>query len=260
MKYFKVWKQLSNCAISSYLSNRIDTFSYFLGKIIRFSFFLVFIFSIFKYTDSIAGYYKYEVVLFFLTFNLIDIFSQAFFRGIYLFRDDVRQGSFDFILTKPINSLFYSMSRFTDVIDMMFLAPILALIVYTVNRLNLGFDFYNIFAYLVLIMSGVIIVLSVHIISASITIWTTESENVIWFYRELMTIGRFPPEIYSSFIQIVFTFIMPVVVIVAFPAKALLGILAWQWLVFAIVYSFFFFSFSLLLWKLSIKKYSSASS
>jgi len=259
-KYFKVWKQLSICAISSYLSNRIDSFSYFFGKVIRFGFFLLLIFSIFNYTDSLAGYSKYEVILFFLTFNLLDVFAQAFFRGIYLFKDEVRLGNFDFTLTRPVNPLFYSISRLTDILDMIFLIPILVFIVFTINKLGLEFGFLNIFLYLSLVLIGALTILGIHIISAGITMWTMESDNVVWFYRESMTIGRFPPEIYSGFLQFVFTFVMPVIMIVAFPVKALFGLLAFKWAVFALAYSVSFFYVSILLWKLSLKKYSSASS
>ena len=35
-KYFRVWKQLSSLAVGSYLTNRIDSAAYFVGKVIRF--------------------------------------------------------------------------------------------------------------------------------------------------------------------------------------------------------------------------------
>lgn len=260
MKYLKVWKQLANCAINSYFSNRINYVAFFIGKLIRFGFFLLLIISIFRFTKSLAGYSKYEVILFFLTFNLIDVLTQALFRGIYLFKRDVRTGNFDYIISKPINSLFYCLSRLVDIADIIFLIPIIALIIYTILKLSISITILNIIYYLIFIFLGLLITLSIHIVSASITIWTMESENFIWFYRESMAIGRFPPEIFSSSMQFIFTFIMPIIIIVAFPAKALLGILGWQSALVALIYSISFFILSLLIWKKSLKYYSSASS
>ncbi|RLC36242.1 hypothetical protein DRH27_05520 [Candidatus Falkowbacteria bacterium] len=260
MKYLKVWKQLSACAIGSYLSNRIDITSYFIGKLVRFGFFILLIVSIFNFTDSLAGYGKYEVLLFFLTFNLVDVFPQAFFRGIYSFREDVRKGNFDFALIKPLNPLFYIMTKLTDILDIIFLIPIIFLIIYTVIKLEITLTLVNILLYLIFIIVGQLIILGIHIISACVTIWTLESENFIWFYRESMTIGRFPPEILSLTVQFIFTFLMPIIIVVAFPVKILLGTLAIRWVLFALLYSFVFFFFSILLWRTSLKRYSSASS
>lgn len=259
-KYFKIWKQLVSCAAGSYFSNRIESGGYFLGKLVRFGFFLLLIISIFNYTDSMAGYSKYEVILFFLTFNLLDFLAQTFFRGIYLFGDDVKMGKFDFVLSKPVNTLFYSMSRLTDILDMIFLVPIIGLIILTVFKLPIDLNWENIFGYLGFVGIGMIIISAIHILTACVTIWSVENENAIWVYREMMMIGRFPPEIFSSTVQVIFTFVMPVIVIVAFPTKALLGILSWQWMVFGFLYAILFFIASLLIWKASLKKYSSASS
>src|SRR4030042_4708591 len=116
-KYFRIWKQLLILAAGSYLSNRIEYGSYFLGKILRFSFFFIMILSIFNRTQSLAGYTKYQVIIFFLTAFFTDSIGQAFFRGIYLFRQDVQRANFDYVISKPVNPLFYIMSRMTDILD-----------------------------------------------------------------------------------------------------------------------------------------------
>lgn len=259
-KYFKIWRQLSSCAIGTYLSNRVDAASFFLGKLIRFAFFLLFIFSIFRFTDTLAGYSQYEVVLFFLTFNLVDVFAQAFLRGVYLFKDDIQRGNFDYIISKPVNPLFYTLTRLTDFLDMVFLIPIIALIVYVVIKLLVAITLFQILSYLFFVFIGIVIALGFHIIAACINIWVPESDNVILLYREMLTIGRFPPEIFSPFVQIVFTFAIPVIIMISLPTKALLGILDAKWVAIALVYAAGFFIFSLLLWKVSLKRYSSASS
>ena len=260
MKYWKVWKQLTNCAVSSYLTSRIDSTAYFIGKLIRFGFFILLIFSIFRFTDNMAGYGKYEVLLFFLTFNLLDVASQSLLRGIYMFKNDVRRGNFDYVISKPVNSLFYSLTKLTDILDLIFLIPVIILLIFTVWKLPMAITFPNLALYLFLVFTGLLIILGIHIISASITIWTEESENFIWLYRDTMSIGRFPPEIFSAPVQIIFTFILPIIIIVGFPVKALLGILSWQWIVFAFFYAILFFTASLVFWRSSLKKYSSASS
>lgn len=259
-KYFRVWKQLTSLAVGSYWSNRIDSAAYFAGKIVRFFFFLLLIVSLFAFTDDLAGYTKYEAILFFLTFNLLDVMSQALFRGIYAFRSDIQRGNFDFVLSKPVNPLFYSLGRLTDILDIIFLAPIIALLVYVMGKLPVLPGPAQVLHYLVLVLAGMVVILGIHIISAAVTIWKLESENFIWLYREAMTIGRFPPEVYSPTVRSLFTFAVPVILAVAFPVKAALRALDWKWSLFALFYAAGFFVCSLIAWKAALKAYSSASS
>ncbi|KKR21431.1 MAG: hypothetical protein UT48_C0008G0008 [Parcubacteria group bacterium GW2011_GWE2_39_37] len=259
-KYLIIWKTLTGLATSSYLTNRVDSISYFMGKLIRLSFFLLMIIVIFNKTSDLVGYGKYEVIFFFSTFNLMDVLAQAFFRGIYFFGNDIKNGNFDFILTKPINALFYSLSRLTDILDFIFLAPIIGLLIYSISKINISFTFINYASYFTMIVFGLLIIMALHIITAAINIIAIESEAAIWLYRDSMTIGRFPPEIFPGLIQIIFTVAMPIIIIVSFPAKAFLGILSLRAALFAILYSVLFFALSLLIWKKSLKHYSSASS
>jgi ABC-2 type transport system permease protein len=259
-KYFKIWKQLSALAIGTYLSNRVDSLSFFLGKLVRFGFFWLFIVSIFNFTDLMAGYNKYEVLLFFLIFNLADVLPQAFFRGIYLFRNDIRLGSFDFVLSKPVNPLFYSMTRLTDILDSLFLVPIIALIIFVLAKLSYAITLGPLLLFLLLFLAGQLIVASFHVLSAVITVYTTESENFIWLYRDMLIIGRFPPEVFSGTIQLIFTFAAPAIIMIGFPVKALLGSLSLPWVMVALLYAAGFAAGSYWLWQRALKHYQSASS
>lgn len=257
-KYIRVWLQLTKNAFTSILSNRIDGVSYTLGKLVRFGFFLLLIQSIFIQRNDFLGYSKEETFLFFLTYNLVDVLGTAFFRGIYVFKHDISRGNFDTLLIKPINPLFYILSRLTDILDFIFLIPIVFLLIQTI--LHIGSTIPHIMLYILFVFVSMLIVLAIHVVTAALTIRNTESDNVIWLYRETMTLGRFPPEIFPPLVQFVFTFIIPIVVVVAFPTKILLGKLPPDIALTAIATGIVFFILSIQFWKKSIKKYSSASS
>ncbi len=259
-KYTKIYFQLVNCAFSGYLSNRIDSAGYFLGKMVRFVFFLILVISIFRFTNNLAGYGMYEVILFFLSFNLLDVAASFFFRGVYVIKTDVMRGQFDYILSKPVNKLFYTMSRLVDILDLIFLIPIIAGIIYVLMKSTNKISVQGIFLYILLILNGIILVFAIHVIIASLTIRYYESENLIWLYRESMTLGRMPPEIYSAPVRFIFTFLMPIFMMIAFPVKALLGNLSFYWIIFSFFFSLIFVFFSLYLWGRCLKDYSSASS
>lgn len=259
MKYFRVWRQLASMAFGTWISNRIDSIGYFLGKLIRFGFLLLMIISIFNFTDSFAGYTKYETLLFFLTFNLIDVGTQAFMRGIYIFGTDINKGKFDYILSRPLNALFHSLVRLTDLLDLIFLIPIIGIIIFITYHLS-PIPPANILLYITLLAIGFVIITAIHIMAAAFSIWSFESQGMIWFYRDAISLTRFPPEVLPMPLQLIFTYIMPVFVMVAFPAKALLGILSVQSMILGILIAAVFFSISLVTWHKALRAYSSASS
>ncbi len=260
MKHIKVWRQLVSCSFGSFASNRIDSFSYLTGKLMRFGFFWLFITSVFRFTPSFVGYTKQEVLLFFLTFNFVDVLAQIFFRGIYLFTSDVRKGNFDFVLAKPVNPLFFILSRLIDILDFVFLFPIMGCLVYVVMQLPYALSAGSFFWYFAYIVLGLVIILGIHIFTASIAIWTEESEHVIWLYREGMTIGRFPPDMLPGSLQFLFTYVIPIIVVVSYPTKALLGELGYIHGMIAVLIACGFLGVSLVFWKKALRAYSSASS
>lgn len=259
-KYPRIWLQLLKNSFASTLSNRIDSASYFIGKLIRFAFFWLLIVSIFRITETFAGYDKYQVLFFFLTFNLVDLIGQIFFRGIYLFSSEVRKGSFDFSLVKPVSSLFLAMSRLIDLLDIICLVPILGLMAYTLLHLPItitvtGLSLYGFF---IILASG--ITLSFHVIIAAATIWSFENEHFIWLYRETMTLGRLPPDILPATLQLVLTYIVPIVIMVAYPVNGLFGIIHTKEVLMAIGITTTFLCLSLIIWNRALRTYSSASS
>lgn len=260
-KYLRVWQQLIRLSFSSYLSNRIDSLSYFVGKVVRLGFFLILIKAIFNHTRDLAGYNEAEITIFMLTYYLIDVLGQALFRSAYLFYQDIRTGNFDFLLSRPVSPLFVSLTRMADILDAIFLLPIIGLIAYYLaGVLPVGIEPSNILLYCALIAVSMIIVVGIHILSVSISARTAEGENFIWLYRESMSLGRLPAEIFPPFLQFVFTYAMPVIMVISWPVKALLGKLAWPSLLVFLTYAGLFFGLSLLFWQNSLKKYSSASS
>jgi ABC-2 type transport system permease protein len=259
-KYFRVWKQLATLSISSYFSNRIEYGSYFIGKIIRFVFFWIMVASIFKYTSAIAGYSKYQAMIFLVTAFFVDALGQAFFRGAYDFRNDVKKGTADYLITKPINPLFIVMLRLTDILDIIFIGLLTVLLIVVFLKSGILISAVNILSYLLFVGLGVVILAGIHIMSIALTIWTMESESIIWVYRSAMFASLFPPEIFSQPAQIFFTFFIPIVVVVAFPAKAFLGLLTLENALVGFAVAIAFFIGSLLLWRVALKQYSSASS
>jgi len=256
IKYLKLWLKTTNLSLQMRIMTRGASLMYLVGKLIRFLFFLIMLFVILGQTKTLAGYNQQQIIIFFLIFNLVDIIGQLFFRGIYFFRNEVVSGHFDLTLVKPANALFQILTVQTDLLD----TPLLVIMLFLFIKQGIKITFINFLLFLLIFGASFLIITAIHIIIASIGVITTEVDNAIWIYRDLSLMAKVPVDIYIDWIRSMFTFILPIAVIFTFPAKALLGILSWQWIIYSLIISVILFYISLKFWHFALTRYTSASS
>lgn len=229
------------------------------AKILRFATFIFFLVILVKSTKILAGYNLDQVILFFLSFNLLDIVSQMLLREVYRFRGAVLSGNFDYYLVKPLNPLFRSLFTGTDIFDFITLIPLLAATGLYIDKLHL-INPINLLLYFTMLFIGFLTALSFHILVLALGVLTTEVDNAIFLYRDIVGMGRVPIDIYIEPIRAFITFVIPVGIMMTFPAKALMGLLSPIFIIYATLFSLFIFYLSLRVWQHALKSYSSASS
>lgn len=259
IKYLKIWWLYAANTFAVQMVVRWALIIFLFVKLLRFAIFTLFIIILVQKTKVFAGYSLDETILFFLSFNLVDILAQLFFREVYRFRSVVVMGTFDFYLIKPLNPLFRSLATGPDFIDFLTLIPLIGSIVYFINRLNIT-DVFAILTYIFLIFLAFVISLSFHILVLALAVVTTEIDHAIMVYRDIAALGRMPIDIYMEPIRGFLTFIIPVGIMMTFPTKSLLGLLTPLNLIYALIFAAFIFLLSLKVWEFALTKYSSASS
>jgi len=257
-RYFKYWLLMSRNAFISTVTQRYGMLFFFLGKIIRFFIFVVAILFVLKGTKTIAGYDTNQIIFFFLTFNLIDVVSQFLFREVYRFRPLVVSGGFDLTLVKPINALFRSLMGGADILDMLTIPPLIIAII--IIGQNFNPSFVSSLYYFFLLLNGLLISTAFHIAVLGLGIITMEIDHTVMIYRDLMSLGRFPIDIYKQPLQGIITYLIPVGIMITIPAKAYMGLLSWPVFVGSLMFGIGFFLVALRFWSFALKKYSSASS
>ncbi len=260
MKHVRIWIRLAAMGFANQTASPLSSFGYLVGKLVRLAFFLVFLSAIFKHTDALAGYSLPEAALFFLTFNMVDILAQLFFRGIYGIRGLVREGDFDYFLIQPLNVLYRVAFNTVDFLDVVTIIPVLVTTFWVTRHLPASSHLSNWFWYVVMMLNGMVIAFSIHVAVASLAVLTQELENTIWIYRDLMSLGRFPYDIYDAPMRCVLTFVIPVAVMVSFPAKAFLGRLSAAWMVHSFIVAIASLAASLWFWRFATRRYTSSSS
>ncbi len=259
-KITKIWLMYTSRAAQSALLTTWAGILFIIGKIVRFLLFFVFLFAVLSAAKNLAGYNREQVIFFFLIFTLVDAMVQFLFRGVYHFRPLVVSGDYDLDLLKPLPSFFRPIFGYTDILDFVTLIPLWIYFLWFVfvNHLFAGVG--DLILFFLLLGNSLILAFAFHLFICAICVLTTEIDHLVWVYRDLTSMARFPTDIYQKFIQGILTFTIPVVILFTVPAKALLGLLSWPWIALAFGISVLFLWGSLKFWKYSLKRYSSASS
>jgi ABC-2 type transport system permease protein len=258
-RYFTIWYKSMTAQAQIAFASRVGVVLFTLGKLLRFSFFLIFLILIGARTTEVGGYTIWEMIFFFATFNLIDTAPQMMLRSVYSFRRLVVSGDFDIFFLQPISALFRALLGGSDIIDLPILILIIGFIIYSGWHLPY-FSVVGIFIYILLVLNAFIIAIAFHILVLSIGIVSTEVDNTIMLYRDLTQMGRVPVSIYQQGVSFILTFVVPVGIMMTFPVQALLGTLSLQFILYSLAIGIGFLIFSLFIWRGAIKHYTSASS
>jgi ABC-2 type transport system permease protein len=184
---------------------------------------------IFQYTPMIGadtGWGKYEFFVFLSTTLFVNSLVQAFFMpNAEEFSEQVRTGGLDFALLKPIDTQFLiSLEKvdWSSLSNFVFAAVLLS---YSLARLDYLPGVVEVMLYPVYVLCGVAILYSLMIALASTSIWLGRNQNLYDFWFYITNFSRYPMEIYQGpigdVLRRLFTFLIPVLVVVNVPARFL---------------------------------------
>jgi len=253
----KIFFLYAKFALKTTFQTRVGIIFLLLGKTIRFLFFFFLIIFIFQRVKIIKGYTINQAIIFYLTFNLIDTLSQILFREVYRFRYYVVSGSFNLTLVRPCHPFLQILVGGIDYLDIIMFFPYLLLTLFFIFQSSILYHPASIILYIILIINGLVIATAFHIAVLAFGIITTEIDNTIMIYRDLTNLGRFPLDIYKSPLRDIFTFIIPVGVMISFPAQALFNLLTWPMIFYAFIVSAGLLLLSLRFWRYGLRRYQS---
>jgi len=241
------------------LQSRFGAVLFLVGKFMRFGIFLFFIFLLSSTVKEISGYTFWEMMLIFATFNLIDVSSQLFFREVYRFRNYVVDGSVDYFLVRPMKPLFRFLLGGADIFDLPLFIISILLVILSLAKIG-DMNLVGLISYILLVLNGFLIALSFHVLVLTIGVLSTGVDNALWLYGDITEMGKIPINLYKKPLSSFLTFVIPVGVMITFPAQAAFGELLPQLVLISFMIGFGLLTFSMISWRFALIKYASASS
>ena len=216
---------------------------------------------IFSNTKTLGGWGPGELIALLGVFRLVNTLMAALlWPATEKFNASVRDGSLDYTLLQPANSLFLvSFARITiwRVWDLV-LALILVLVgINWAGSVPLPL---NIFYFIVLTISGALIIYSLWVVLIALTFWFTKFDNNVTILQALLDSGRYPSTVYPIWLQTIVTFIIPIAVATTIPLQALRGEFGGGQVMLFLAVSAVSNLLASQVWKFGVRQYSGASS
>jgi ABC-2 type transport system permease protein len=215
----------------------------------------------FFHADRIAGWSYNELLIVMGLFFAMNGYRQMILTpNLSRLSEYVRQGTLDYVLTKPVSSQFLVSLRNVGVFNWTDPLLGLGLVIYALSRLDAHPSLVQVLLFAVLFLAGLVILYAFSLILQTTTFWLVNIERADALVMGLLEAGRFPVGFYQGFVRAALTVIVPVAFITTFPAEALLGRLDWRLTIAAIGLAVVLFSVASLFWRFGLRYYSGASS
>jgi ABC-2 type transport system permease protein len=261
LHYLRIWLATARYSIIRTLMFRGDFFVWSLVELFWMGVNLMLVSVIYRHTDSIAGWNKYEMILLVGTSMIIQRFLMGFFwSSIFEMGRNVRTGNFDFFLAQPGNVMFMATTRKLDPDGLINSLVAAAVVIYAVRQLGLHPGVGEIAIYLFLILCGLAIHYSILVLSTSLVFWLTSAQGVEGGYFTLMEFSRLPREAFRGVTNMLFVWMLPVVVVSNAPARTLLHGFELSWAAWLFGLAIAWFALAVFVFHRGLRRYASASS
>lgn len=216
---------------------------------------------VFNHVVDIAGWSFHDMLVLTGIFMITHSLAWLFFKGGVNELDSIiNKGELDWFLVKPVDPQFLVTIHRIDLEDAARSVVGIAVMVYGLQHAPLFDTLLMLPIFLVTLLAGQMVLYAITLTVKSVSFksiqgWATNS--IFWRFHDL---ARYPTDIYTGAIRILYTYVFPLIFIATVPAKALTGKFNVWLLVGALAAAGISFIVSRAIWKMALRTYSSASS
>jgi ABC-2 type transport system permease protein len=214
---------------------------------------------IFQHISTIGPWNK-DQLMFFISFMLVidNLHMAILSESFWVLAHQIKTGDVDFILLKPVHSIFTIFFRFPRPSSILNSFLTLGVLIYYGSKLSLGITDWILLPLFVL-MSFILLAILEIIISTSM-FWMQEGLGINFLRMQMQQLSRWPDYIYSKLAKRTFLVAFPILLVGSAPIHYLFDHSKWYYLLGELVAIIFSFGVMLKVWNLALMRYESASS
>ncbi len=263
LRYFEIyWLMIRNSLIremnfkANFILWMVVELLWFLGQI-------VFLEVLFGHTERIGDWTKWECVLLVGTHQLTSQIFQAFFYvNLAELPDLIRTGRLDLFLVLPVDAQFAVSTRKFGMDNVVNAFVGVAIVVFSLAQLQIVPSAQAVALFTVAIAFGVAVHYAVMFFLATIAFWIVRAQGLIYGYYNVFNIARFPDVIFRGVFRVIFSYLIPVILVANVPSRLLARAFdsPWNGLAQLAGAAIFVVFATRMFWHFALRRYSSASS
>jgi ABC-2 type transport system permease protein len=261
-RYLEIYLALWKNSVVREMGFKSNFLLWIVVELLWFALQISFVAVIYRHTDYIGDWSKWQVVLLMGTSHFIQqLFGALFLTNCVQISEHIRTGRMDFLLLLPVNTRFLISLRQVDLGNFVNAGSAIAVMIYAGRQLDLTPSLVQVAAFLVLCGAGLLIHYSLMFLLSSVSFWTVRAQGIVWGYYNLFNIARLPDAAFHGWFKVFFTFAIPMLLVANVPAKLLIEKLSSPIdALLLLVMSTACLVVSEIGWRFSLKRYTSASS
>ena len=221
---FRLLRVFMRVSILAELQYRTNLYVQLLRSALSFATGIAGLSVVFSHTSNLAGWRPSDLLIVLGVYYVISgVIRFAIQPAMERLMEDVRSGTFDYVLTKPGDSLTLVSVRATAAWRLIDVALGVAVITFAMVRDESAASPWDVAAFAIGLLAAVVTVYSFLVILSTMSFWFVRLENILVIFQSMYEAGRWPVEIYPGWLRAALTFVVPVAFAVTVPAGALAG-------------------------------------
>jgi ABC-2 type transport system permease protein len=215
---------------------------------------------IFQHTSELNGWTRPQLIVVLGMYNVVGgLIGFAIEPNMGRLMADVRMGTFDYVLTKPIDSQLlasareFRLWRLTDV----FVG--IGVTIWGVVAIHDGLSATRLVGFVAATAVGMILVYCIWLVVTTGAFWIVRMDMVQDLFTGMYRAGQYPVTIYPGWLRLTMTYLVPVGFAVTVPSESLTGRMTWERVVLSAVFLVVALAITRLIWRLGTKHYAGAS-
>lgn len=241
------------------LQYRANFFASLIGTLFWLAMALLTVHVFYSHTEHLGGWSFWETVVLLGVFNaLVGVVEGVLRPGIGSLPDEVRHGTLDQILARPIDAQLYLSLRELDLWRVVDVVLGFALSAFAIIRLGHVPTPMEIIAFVLTFAAAVVVLYAVWVTLMSLAFWLVAVENLSTVFDSLFEAARYPAAAYPAGLRIIFVFLLPVAWTTTTPASALVGRLQPIGVLESLIVGALSLIVSRAVWRVGLRRYTSA--
>lgn len=260
MKIKRYLKLYGICLKTLFISETAYRLNFILGLVITFIGNILFplvTLLIYANGQSFPGWNFYQVLLIQSIFTISTGIASTFFSGIFwATNSNIRDGSFEVVLLKPVNPLFFMMASTFNFQGIAYIIG--GILMFVLSAIHcVTFTWLGLLNFVIFSCAGVFVMLGIELIMSATSFKWIGNSRIPEIFDSVKQFAKYPMTIFPSVSRSITTFIIPVAMVAFVPAASLLGQVE-TWFYWALIPCAVFTILGFMLYHKMIKLYESA--